>query len=62
MEKEVRFEGFDYTADEIHKYIYTVGIFTISLKNGQIIHHDPKDIEAFKEWLDNNNIIDLRVN
>ena len=61
MNKEERFEGFEYKAEEIHKYIYTVGVFTISLRNGKIIHHDPKDSEAFKQWLDNNNIIDLRL-
>jgi hypothetical protein len=43
--------NFPYAPEELSAFAVTFGTFIISLKNGQIIHHDPADEEAFKQWL-----------
>ena len=54
------FAGFTYAAKELSAFIYGAGIFVISLKNGEVINHEPADVAAFQEWLNNHNIRDVK--
>lgn len=47
---------FPYPATELSAFAETFGTFIISLKNGQIIHHDPNDEESFRKWLLENEV------
>ncbi len=47
---------FPYMVEELSAFAVTFGTFIISLKNGQIVHHDPKDEENFRQWLIENNV------
>lgn len=47
---------FPYTVEELSAFAVTFGTFIISLKNGQIVHHDPTDEASFRQWLIENNI------
>lgn len=61
MQQE-RYEGFDYPASAISKYIYSrvLGLFTIALKNqAGTINYTPEDPDAFKAWLDAHHVQDL---
>ncbi|MBS1772418.1 MAG: hypothetical protein JST82_06145 [Bacteroidetes bacterium] len=50
------YEGFAYAAKELSAYIYGAGIFVISLTDQKVIHYEPSDAIAFKDWLTRNNI------
>ncbi|WP_223706996.1 hypothetical protein [Niabella beijingensis] len=54
------FPGFDHTAEKINKYVEALGIFTILLKNGAIVHHNPNDVEGFRNWLKQKSIPNIR--
>ena len=54
------FAAFPHPASELIKFIAAGDIFTIMLKNGEIIHHTPLDKHQFKKWLRNHGIIDIR--
>ena len=45
------FPGFIYPANELAKFKKALNLFTILLKNGSIVHFEPKDGEAFYKWL-----------
>ncbi|WP_262919263.1 hypothetical protein [Niabella hibiscisoli] len=32
------YHGFEYSSDELYKYIEAAGVFTILLKNGNVVH------------------------
>ena len=53
--------GFGYTPDQLNRYIEASGIFTILLKNGLIVHHNPDDAETFRYWLSFYKVIDIRT-
>lgn len=50
------YDGFAHAANELSAYIYGAGIFVISLKNKQVINHEPKDEIAFRQWLTHHGI------
>ncbi|HNP24850.1 MAG TPA: hypothetical protein PKK99_05060 [Bacteroidia bacterium] len=52
---------FEYTAGQLSKYLAASDFFTIMLKNGDIIHFTPKDVAAFRKWLEKNNIPNIRM-
>lgn len=54
------FTGFTYAAKELSAFIYGAGIFVISLKNGEVINHEPADVAAFQEWLNHHKIRDVK--
>lgn len=54
------YPDFEYTAGELSKFLAASDFFTIMLKNGDIIHFAPKDVEAFQKWLEGNNIRSIR--
>ncbi len=55
-----RYPNFEYLAEELKKYASTSCFFTIMLKNGKIIHHFPEDMNNFKTWLEQNEVVDIR--
>ncbi len=61
MQQE-RYDGFDYPASAISKYIYSraLGLFTIALKNDtKTLNYMPEDPDTFKAWLDAHDVRDL---
>lgn len=55
------YPDFDYTAKQLSKFLAASEFFTIMLKNGDIVHFTPKDMSAFKKWLEQNNIPNIRA-
>lgn len=51
---------FNYKADELRKFLASTDIFTILLKNGEIIHFTAKDKTGFHEWLIDHKIEDIK--
>lgn len=51
---------FEYRASELKKYIEAVGMFSILLNNGEIVHFMPVCSTDFRKWLRCNNIINIR--
>ena len=62
MSTSNKFPEFDHDASQLSKFIATVDMVTIMLKNGSIIHYSPKDMAAFIKWLLDNNIYDIKKN
>lgn len=58
--KFITYPGFEYKAGELSAFTFSVGIFIISLKNGNITHFEPKDTAAFEQWLLQHEIRDIR--
>ena len=54
------YPNFDYTAEQLSKFLAASDFFTIMLKNGDIIHFTPKDVPAFTKWLEKNKIANIR--
>lgn len=57
-----QFPGFEHAAIELNKFIATADIVTIMLKQGEIVHHSPKDMAAFIGWLRAHRIEDIKLN
>jgi len=55
----IPFPGFDYTAEEITRFKETIEFFSLMLKDGQVIHYTPLDIDDFRNWLLQNAIPDV---
>lgn len=54
------FPGFKYPSSTLIKYINVIRDFTIMLENGEFIKFTPNDEQAFLDWLDVNNISNIR--
>ncbi|SDM84121.1 hypothetical protein [Pedobacter antarcticus] len=54
------FTGFDYAPDMLSKFIAAGDIFTIMLKDGNIVHYTPENKELFKKWLQDHNVTNIR--
>ena len=57
-----QFPGFEHAAIELNKFIATADMVTIMLKDGGIVHHSPKDMAAFTDWLRAHCIEDIKQN
>lgn len=55
------YPGFEHAPEALTKYIEASGIFTILLKSGHIIHFSPENGEAFRTWLQDQGIPDIRI-
>ncbi|CAI9686774.1 hypothetical protein EAVNVH72_03485 [Elizabethkingia anophelis] len=51
-----------YPALEFPAFGFISNFFSISLKNGNIIHFTPDDIQSFYDWLISHGIRDIRAN
>lgn len=58
----LNYPNFSYLPIQIHKFVEAAGIFTLLLKDGNIIHHVPDEVTNFKNWLLANNIPDVKMN
>lgn len=47
---------FPYNPDQLSAYAETFGTYVISLKDGTVVKHDPKDVDGFEKWLQQHNI------
>ncbi len=54
-----RYAGFSHDARELSAYGKILDFFTISLRNGSIVHHHPEDAEAFEAWLRHHGVRDI---
>ena len=54
------YPGFEYKADELRKFLASTDIFTILLKNGEIIHFTATDKNSFQQWLIEHNIENIK--
>ncbi|SEJ21022.1 hypothetical protein SAMN05216327_107107 [Dyadobacter sp. SG02] len=55
------FAGFAYHSKEVCKFLQAYSTFTLMLKNGAIIHHQPEHALDFQRWLNHHKIEDIRV-
>lgn len=61
MSASSHYPGFDYPANQIFNFLSALDYFTIMLKDGQIVHYTASDVNAFLQWLTDNNIPDMRT-
>lgn len=52
--------AFQFPASELSAFAIASGIFTISLKNGKIVHFCPDDVQHFHDWLTAHEIRDIQ--
>lgn len=51
---------FQFPASELSAFILTLDVFILSLKDGGLAKFTPDDVDAFYNWLIENNIRDVR--
>ena len=61
MSASSHYPGFDYPVNQVFKFLAALDFFTIMLKNGEIVHYTASDVNAFRKWLADNNVPDIRV-
>jgi hypothetical protein len=64
MQSKEYFQGFDYRAQDIIKFILAAGIFTMKQNTtGEIIHFSPPEdlTEDFRKWLIAHQVEDIRA-
>lgn len=59
--KADHFPGFDYKASELSKFLAASDLFTILLKNGDIIHYTSTNRFVFHQWLTYHNIENIKI-
>lgn len=55
------YPGFEYSADQLYKFLAVLDFFTIMLQDGRIIHFTPEDENSFRQWLLLNKIKDMKT-
>ena len=60
MTAATHFPNFEYSASEIFKYLNVFVNFVLILKNGNIVKFTTDDEGAFKKWLDDNGVQNMR--
>ncbi|SDW51381.1 hypothetical protein SAMN05444410_103165 [Hydrobacter penzbergensis] len=60
MTSAARYPDFEYTAGQLSKFLAATEFFTIMLKNGDIVHFTPKNVNEFRKWLLENKVQDIR--
>lgn len=60
MSNKERISEFGYSVDQLKKYIGgDIGVFSIMLNDGSIVIHYPDNVNEFKDWLDENGVINV---
>lgn len=54
-------QDFPYTPEELSAYAETFGTFVISLKDGSVVKHDPKNADEFEQWLSTHNVRNINA-
>jgi len=57
--KDDFFPNFIYSAKSISAFSMYLGVFIISLKDGNIVRYEPKDSVRFREWLLRHSVRDM---
>lgn len=57
---QIKFNGFQHSSFELLKYIEAFGIFSILLKEGEVVHFTPTDKAAFINWLSYHRIENIK--
>ena len=60
MEPAPYYPDFEHSAKSLKKFIAAAGIFTIMLHDGRVVNHMPADPASFKNWLSENEVMDMR--
>lgn len=53
------YPALNYPARNLSAFTVCIDIFTISLKNGEVVHFKPNDTDRFYAWLKKHNIRDI---
>lgn len=61
MTSAAHYPDFKYSAGELSKFLAATEFFTIMLKNGDIVHFTPKNVNEFRKWLLENKVQDIRT-
>lgn len=54
------YPGFSYNADQLSKFLAASNLFTILLKNREIIHFTANDAYSFHQWLTQHNVENIK--
>lgn len=54
------YPALQFPASELSAFAVTMDIFTISLKNGKLIHFKPDDMQTFYDWLIAHGVRDIQ--
>lgn len=52
---------FEYSAEELSAYTFSIGTFIISLKNGKVTNFSPVDVEGFNKWLTKHRVRNISI-
>lgn len=55
------YPDFEYSAEELSAYTFSIGVFIISLKGGKMTNFSPADVDGFKKWLTKHKVRDISV-
>ncbi len=55
------YPSFEFSASELSAFGISIDVFTISLKDGKLIHFTPDDRQAFRDWLMANGVRDIKT-
>lgn len=55
-----RFPDFEYDINLLSKFLASSAVITIMLKDKTIVHHTPKDKNAFIQWLTDHKIENIK--
>lgn len=53
------YPALEFPASELSAFAVTIDFFIISVKNGDIIHFQPENVEHFHDWLVNHGVRDI---
>lgn len=56
------YPALEFPASELSAFGFIYNFFSISLKNGTIIHFTPDDMQSFYDWLISHGVRDIRAN
>jgi hypothetical protein len=54
-----KYPGFEYSPDQLSKFLCAGDLFTIKLKTDEIIHHEVSEPLLFRKWLLDHSIEDI---
>lgn len=54
------YPGLSVKAQDIRKFLAASDLFTLLLANGSVVHFEPQDPDAFRNWLKRHHIVDIK--
>lgn len=55
------YQGFPYYAHQLLAYLADKDYYILAIDGGKVVHYHPKDMAAFRAWLDENKVRDINV-